>query len=67
MDFKELSTQKLRCSCGNEEDFIIQYYGFVVVHAYKDETPDWEEPNEKIDVIICSNCGKEFIPELFKR
>jgi len=67
MEFRDLDLQKLRCNnCGNEEDFVIDYNGSVLVHAYKDDTPDWEEPHEEISLITCHSCGKTYLPALFE-
>ena len=66
VDFKDLDVQSLNCKyCGNKEDFIITYRGTVVVHAYKDDTPDYEEPNEAILEIVCTECDRPLDPVYF--
>jgi hypothetical protein len=69
MDFRELETDKLRCECGNETDFLIIYNGEVVLHIDKQDElqkEDWEEPSEEIRRIICLQCDKDLIPEDYK-
>jgi len=61
MEFRDLDLQKLRCDyCGNEEDFIIEYIGSVLVHVREE---DWEEPHEEINLIVCDSCGKAYFKQ----
>lgn len=64
MRFEQLDLDELRCkACGNTEDFLVEYHGTCVVHAYKDDTPDWENPNEDVTAIECLNCGTTIFKE----
>jgi len=64
MDREELDLTRLRCTCGNEKDFLIEHSGRIIVQK-KDIL--FLEERDRIDKIVCLRCKIELEPALFRR